>query len=29
MDEDFAERDENGNGIRVFCTYYVQIFDSK
>lgn len=23
MDEDFTERDENGNGIRVFNTYYV------
>ena len=29
MDEDLTERDENGKGIRVFNTYYVQIFDSK
>ena len=29
MDEDLTERDEDGNGIRVFNTYSVQIFDSK
>lgn len=29
MDEEFTERDENGKGIRVINTYYVQIFDSK
>jgi len=23
MDEDLTERDEDGNGIRVFNTYYV------
>ncbi len=29
MDENFTELDEDGNGIRVISTYYVQIFDSK
>jgi hypothetical protein len=29
MDEEFTERDENGKGIRVINTYFVQIFDSK
>lgn len=29
MDENFTELDEDGNGIRVFNTYYVQIFDSE
>jgi hypothetical protein len=27
-DEFFTERDENGKGIRVYNTYYVQIFES-
>jgi hypothetical protein len=27
-DEFLTERDENGKGIRVYNTYYVQIFES-